>query len=104
MEERISGTLQVSTLPDGEVETIFSASNALGDSQPIRAKNLDIAEEDWVTTFGLTPATAARLRAELQQNETASAETKIDPELAATLCVPRVRETKISGRRSEPRN
>ena len=104
MADKINERIEVDLLENGEVQTVFFAANTGGNSQPMRAKNLNVAEEDWVTTFGLTPTAAAALRADLEQNETASAETKIDPELAATLCVPRVRETKISGRRSEPRN
>jgi len=90
VEEKINGQINVGLLADGSVSTAFFASNAGGNSRPLTAKNLDIAEQDWVTTFGLTPKAAAALRAELEQKKTASAETSIDVELAATLCVPRV--------------
>ena len=89
MADKIDGRIQVDLLKNGEVQTVFFASNTGGNSQPMLAKNLDVAEEDWVTTFGLTPKAAAALRADLEQNENANAETSIDVALAATLCVPR---------------
>jgi hypothetical protein len=90
MEGKINGRIEVDLLENDEVRTIFFASNTGGISQPMLAKNLDVAEEDWVTTFGLTPMAATALRADLEQNKTASAGTIIDVELAATLCVPRI--------------
>jgi hypothetical protein len=89
MEDKISGQVQVDLLSNGNVRTVFFASNTGGNSSPVISKNLDVAEGDWVTTFGLTPTAAAALRAELERNKTASAETSINLELAATLCVPR---------------
>ena len=90
MEDKISGQVQVELLPNGNVQPAFFAANTGGNSSPFISKNLDVAEGDWVTTFGLTPTGAATLRAKLEQDKSVTAETSIGVELAATLCVPRV--------------
>ena len=61
-----------------------------GNSSPLIAKNLDVAEGDFVKTFGLTPTKAAVLRTELALARSAIVSISVDVELAATLCVPRV--------------
>ena len=49
------------------------------------AKNLDIAEGEFVNTLGLTAEQATALRAELERNKIADTETSVDAEVAATF-------------------
>lgn len=61
MRSFLVSTATVDTTPKAvQVQTIFFASTTSGNSQPMLANNLDVAEQDWVTTFRLTPTTAAR--------------------------------------------
>ncbi len=79
----ITGTLLADLHPNGTVRLVFIAHTGGGNEAPITAKNLDVAETDFVSRCGLTPERASALRTELDRNKVVSAETSIDTAIAA---------------------
>jgi hypothetical protein len=53
-------------LPNGNVETRFTPKGGAA-MRPMLAKNLDTAEQDFIRTYGLTPAEAAAFRARIER-------------------------------------
>lgn len=74
----IKGRLIVDLHPAGTVRMVFIAHSGGGYECPIKAKNLDAAEVDLVSTCGLTPERASALRVELERNKGVSVQTSID--------------------------
>ena len=67
----VLGTLNARMLTNGTVETWFTPKEST-QLRPLLAKNLDTAEQDFIRTYGLTPAEAAAFRAELERAGSAS--------------------------------
>jgi hypothetical protein len=74
---KIPGRLLADLHPNGTVRIVFIASVGGGNETPFTAKNVQAAEVVFMTC-GLTPERAAALRAELERNKVASAETSTD--------------------------
>lgn len=51
----ITGKLLSDSHPDGRVRIVFIAGDGPGKEPALTIKNLDIAELEFVQTFGLTP-------------------------------------------------
>jgi hypothetical protein len=64
------GMLNARMLTNGTVETWFTVEEST-QLRPLLAKNLDTAEQDFIRTYGLTPAQAATFRAELERDGSA---------------------------------
>jgi hypothetical protein len=79
----VPGRLIVDLQPNGTVRMVFIASVGGGNEMPIIAKNLDVAEIDFISTCGLSAERAAAFKAELKRNRMASVETSIDEATAA---------------------
>jgi hypothetical protein len=72
----VDGWLNASLLQDGTIKVCFSTEP--GDELcPKREKNLDTAEQDFITTYKLTPAKAAEFRALIKREGSASIPTAI---------------------------
>jgi hypothetical protein len=85
---KISGRLNMELRQDGSVTITFVPNMGGGNMSPLIAKNIDVAEDDFIRTFGQTPARAAAIRNDLGQERAVNVEISVDVELAATLCVP----------------
>jgi hypothetical protein len=71
--------------PNGTVRLVFLQHMGGGYERPRTAKNLDIAEGEFVNTLGLTAEQAASMRAELARDKMADAVISVDAEVAATF-------------------
>ena len=85
----ISGRLLVDLLGDGSVKIVFVPNEAEGSAQPLLAKNLADAEQDFVSTFGFTPQKGRILIGELTSKKHVEAATSIDEAVARKLFVRR---------------
>lgn len=65
------GMLNARLLTNGTVETWFTI-NESPQLRPLLAKNLDSAVQDFINTYGLTPAEAAACRVKLERYGCAS--------------------------------
>jgi hypothetical protein len=81
----VIGRLITDLVPNGTVRMVFIASVGGGYERPHTAKNLDIAEKEFINTLRLTPEKAAALRAELARNKIADTVMSVDAEVAATF-------------------
>lgn len=71
----VLGALNARRLANGAVETSLTVRELTGKRvalRPLLAKNLDIAEQDFIHTYGLTPAEAAAFRARIERDGSAS--------------------------------
>jgi hypothetical protein len=82
---QVTGRLITDLHPNGTVRVVFLQRVGGGYERPHTAKNLDIAEGEFVNTLGLTPEKAAALRAELARNKIADTVIYVDAEVAATF-------------------
>jgi hypothetical protein len=81
---QISGRLIVDLHPDGTVRMLFVTETRVGENEtPMTVKNLNAAEIDLVTTWGLTLEQAASLRTQLERNSFASIDALVDEVVAA---------------------
>jgi hypothetical protein len=83
----ISGRLVADLLGDGSVNTVFLPNEAEGTAQPLLAKNLAVAEQDFVSTFSFTPQKAKILIGELNSKKHVEAATSIDEAVVRKLFV-----------------
>jgi hypothetical protein len=67
----VLGALNGELRANGRVETSFTVGEAVV-MRPMLAKNLDTAEQDFIRTYGLTPAQAAAFRARIERDGSAS--------------------------------
>ncbi len=67
----VLGALNAELRANGTVETSFTVGEAVI-MRPMLAKNLDTAEQDFIRTYGLTPAQAAAFRARIERDGSAS--------------------------------
>jgi hypothetical protein len=81
----VNGRLITDLHPNGTVRIVFLQHIGGGYERPIAAKNLDIAEKEFITTLGLTPEKAAALRAELARNKIVDTVISVDAMVAATF-------------------
>ena len=65
------GALNAKLLANGMVETSFTVGEAVV-MCPLLAKNLDLAEQDFIRNYDLTPAEAAAFRARIERDGSAS--------------------------------
>jgi hypothetical protein len=70
------GALNARLLPNGNVETYFTPKEGAV-MRPLLAKSLDTAEQDFIRTYGLTPAEAAAFRARIEREGCASIPTAL---------------------------
>ncbi len=71
----VLGALNARLEANGTVETSLTVMEISGKKvalRPMLAKNLDTAEEDFIRTYGLTPAAAAAFRARIERDGSAS--------------------------------
>jgi len=71
----VLGALNARLEANGTVETSLTVREISGKKvalRPILAKNLDMAEQDFIHTYGLTPAEAAAFRARIERDGSAS--------------------------------
>ncbi len=71
----ILGALNARRLANGAVETSLTVREISGKRvalRPMLAKNLNTAEQDFIGTYGLTPAEAAAFRAQIEHEGSAS--------------------------------
>ena len=64
------GALNAKLLANGMVETSFTVGETVV-LCPLIAKNLDIAEQDFIRSYDLTPAEAAAFRARIERDGSA---------------------------------
>ncbi len=81
----VIGRLTTDLHPNGSVRMVFLQHNGGGFERPHTAKSLDIAEEEFANTLGLTPDKPATLRAQLERDKMADAVISVDEEVAATF-------------------
>ena len=67
----VAGALNARLLTNGTVQTCFTPKNGV-ELQPLLAKNLDTAEQDFIRTYGLTPAEATAFRTRIEREGSAS--------------------------------
>jgi hypothetical protein len=67
----VSGALNARRLANGTVETSFTVGEEIV-LRPLLAKNLDTAEQDFISTYALSPAEAAAFRARIERDGSAS--------------------------------
>ena len=79
----VSGRLITDLHPNGTVRIVFRQHFGGRYERPQTVKSLDIAEEEFADTPGMTPGKAAVLRAELSRNKIADTVVRIDEEVAA---------------------
>jgi hypothetical protein len=71
----VLGALNAELQVNGTVKESFSVTEFSGKKvalRPVLAKNLDTAEQDFIRTYGLTPAEAAAFRARIGRDGSAS--------------------------------
>jgi hypothetical protein len=71
----VSGALNGKLRANGTVETSLTVRELSGKRvalRPLLAKNLATAEQDFITSYGLTPAQAAAFRARIERDGKAS--------------------------------
>ena len=86
MSERIKGVLHLQLFTDGTVAFIFRPNGNHGaGSSPLSAKNVDIAQEDLVRTWGFTPYKARVTIEELKMSGHVHRDTDIDAAIVANL-------------------
>jgi hypothetical protein len=81
----VTGRLITDLHPNGTVRIVFLQHVGDGYERPRIAKNLVIAEGEFMNTLGLTPDKAAELRAQLERDKMVDAVISIDAEVAATF-------------------
>lgn len=67
----VLGALNAWLLPNGTIRTCFAPETGV-ELRPMLAKNLCTAEQDFVRTYGLTPAEAAAFRERIEREGYAS--------------------------------
>ena len=82
---QVSGRLITDLHPNGTVRMVFLPHIGGGYERPHTAKNLGMAEREFINTLGLTPENAASLRAQLERDKMAHAVISTDAEVAATF-------------------
>lgn len=85
----LSGRLLADLLRDGSVNIVFVPNEAGGTAQPLLARNLADAEQDFVSAFGFTPQKARILIGELTSKKHVGAATSVDDAVARKLIVRR---------------
>jgi hypothetical protein len=81
----VTGRLITDLHPNGTVRIVFLQHVGDGHERPQTAKNLVIAEGEFMNTLGLTPDKAAGLRAQLERDKMADAVISVDVEAASTF-------------------
>ena len=86
MSERIKGVLHLQLFTDGTVAFIFRPNGNHGaGSSPLSAKNVVIAQEDLVRTWGFTPNKARVTIEELKMSGHVHRDTDVDAAMVANL-------------------
>ena len=67
----VLGMLNARLLTNGTVETWFTVEGST-QLRPLLARNLDTAEQDFISIYGLTPVETAAFRAKLEHDGSAS--------------------------------
>lgn len=71
----VLGALNARLKVNGKVKTSLTVREISGKKvalRPLLAKNLDTAEQDFIRTYGLTPAEAATFRIQIERDGSAS--------------------------------
>ena len=86
MSERVKDVLHMQLLTGGTVAFIFRPNGNHGaGSSPLSAKNVDIAKEDLVRTWGFTPNNARVTIEELKMSGHVHRNTDVDTAMVAKL-------------------
>jgi hypothetical protein len=95
---RIVGQLHADILANDNVRMVFAPTIGDGKAGSRDAKSLDIAETDFISTFGLSPVQASGFRKELEQTGSATIDASIDAAQAAALGIPAIAGVRSSSK------